>query len=152
MAIDIDAALALTFDPVTVDVEPGRLRFFALATGQEDPIYRDVAAARAAGHPDLPVPPTFFFSLGFEGPDPFGYLGVLGVDLRHVLHGEQHFTYHEMAYAGDRLEMQDRIVDVYIKKSGQLEFLVKLSEITRGGDLVAELRNVVVVRWPREAW
>jgi hypothetical protein len=35
----------------------------------------DVAAARAAGHRDLPVPPTFFFSLTLEGDSPFGYLG-----------------------------------------------------------------------------
>lgn len=38
-------------------VEKGRLRFFAKATGQTDPVYSDEAAARAAGHPGLPVPP-----------------------------------------------------------------------------------------------
>ena len=38
-------------------VEKGRLRFFAKATGQTDPVYSDEAAARAAGHPGSPVPP-----------------------------------------------------------------------------------------------
>ncbi len=40
-------------------MERGRLRMFAAAIGETDPIYTDVEAARAAGHPDLPVPPTF---------------------------------------------------------------------------------------------
>ena len=150
MAIDAAAALALAFDPVVVDVEAGRLRFFALATGQQDPIYRDPEAAQAAGLAGIPVPPTFFFSLGFEGPDPFGYLDALGIDLRSVLHGEQHFEYHAMAYAGDRLTVQDRIVDVYEKKGGQLEFLVKSTQVMRDDVLLAELRNVTVVRHGQE--
>ena len=56
--------------PFTVDVEPGRLRFFAKATGHDDPVYGDEEAARAAGHPGLPVPPTFFFCLEMESPNP----------------------------------------------------------------------------------
>ena len=37
-------------------VEKGRLRFFAKATGQTDPVYSDEAAARAAGHPAWGTP------------------------------------------------------------------------------------------------
>jgi acyl dehydratase len=144
VAIDAEKAKAMTFEPLTVDVERGRLRFFASATGQTDPIYSDVDAARAKGHRDLPVPPTFFFSLQFEASDSFGYLERLGVDLTTVLHGEQSFTYHRMAYAGDRLTVTDRIVDVYAKRN--LEFLVRQSDITRGDERVAEARSVIVVR------
>ena len=43
--------------------EAGRLRFFAKATGETNPVYFDESAARDAGHPDLPLPPTFLFSL-----------------------------------------------------------------------------------------
>lgn len=41
--------------------EPGRLRSFALATGATESVYTDAATARAAGHRDLPIPPTFLF-------------------------------------------------------------------------------------------
>ena len=34
----------------SVDVEKGRLRFFAKAIGETDAIYTDEAAAQAAGH------------------------------------------------------------------------------------------------------
>ena len=40
-----------TMPAFEVLVEKGRLRFFAKATGQTDPVYTDEAAARAAGHP-----------------------------------------------------------------------------------------------------
>ncbi|MFD2764294.1 MaoC family dehydratase N-terminal domain-containing protein [Micromonospora eburnea] len=151
MPVDPDQARALTFAPITVTVERGRLRFFAKAVGETNPVYVDLDAARQAGHRDLPVPPTFFFSLEMEGPDSWAYLAELGVDLRRVLHGEQSFTYHSMVYAGDTVALRTRIVDVYAKKGGALEFLVRRTDITRGGDLVAEATSVIVVRNPEAA-
>ncbi|NJP94779.1 MaoC family dehydratase [Nonomuraea sp. FMUSA5-5] len=146
------SAAGTELPPVTVDVERGRLRFFAEAVGETDPVYLDLAAARAAGHPDLPVPPTFLFGLELERPDPFGYLTDLGVDLRHVLHGEQAFTYHSVAHAGDRLVLRPRIADVYSKKGGALQFLVKETAVTRAdGSPVADLTSVIVVRDPAGA-
>ncbi|GAA3566781.1 MaoC family dehydratase N-terminal domain-containing protein [Amycolatopsis ultiminotia] len=148
MAVDADAALAREFPPLVVPVERGRLAFFARATGQTDPDYFDVDSAVAAGHPDLPVPPSFYFSLELERPDPFGWLTGLGVDLRRVLHGEQSFTYHALAYAGDTLTLTTRISDVTVKKGGALELLTKLTEITRDGTPIADATSVIVVRNP----
>ena len=148
MAVDVERARALRFEPITVPVERGRLAFFAKATAQADPVYSDLAAAEAAGHPDLPVPPTFFFSLELESPRPLGWLAELGVDLRRVLHGEQAFTYHALAHAGDTVTLRPRITDVYAKKGGALEFLVKQTEITRNGSLLAEATSTIVVQNP----
>lgn len=146
MPIDAAQAMAQEIPPLTVAVERGRLAFFAKATGQDDPIYSDVAAAKAAGHPDLPVPPTFFFSLELEQSDPFAWITSLGVDLRTILHGEQSFTYHAMAHAGDELVLQPRIVDVTSKKGGALELVTKKTTITRGDDLIAEARTVLIAQ------
>ena len=133
----------------TADIERGRLRFFASVIGETDPVYTSLDAARAAGHPDLPVPPTFFFSLDLEQPGGFGgYLAEMGVDLRRVLHGEQSFTYHAMAYAGQSLTLRSTITDIYAKKGGALEFIVRDTAVTHAADgsPVADLRSVVVVR------
>ena len=46
-----------------------------------------------------------------------------GIQLPRVLHGEQSFTYHRTAYAGDTLSFDTRIVDVYDKKNGSLSFV-----------------------------
>lgn len=131
----------------TVDVEKGRLRFFAKSIGETDPIYSDEAAAREAGHRALPVPPTFLFCLEMDAPNPAAVRELLGIDLGKVLHGEQSFTYHAMAYAGDRLSFEQRISDIYDKKGGALEFVVRDTKVTnQDGRLVAELRGVTVVR------
>jgi acyl dehydratase len=146
VAIDRTKALAWRFDPLSVTVERGRLAFFAQATGQDDPVYSDPDAARAAGHPDLPVPPSFYFSLELERPDPFAWLTALGVDPRQVLHGEQAFTYHALAHAGDTLTLHTRITDLAVKKGGTLELLTKQTSVSRDGQPVADVVTVIVVR------
>ena len=136
-----------TMPTFEVLVEKGRLRFFAKATGQTDPIYTDEAAAQAAGHPGLPVPPTFFFCLEMESPDPAAIRNLLGLDYRRVLHGEQSFTYHRMAYAGDVLTYEQRIEDIYDKKGGALEFVVRKTRVTnQRGEHVVDLRSITVQR------
>jgi acyl dehydratase len=136
----------------TMTVDAGRLRFFAKAIGETNPIFTDLETAKAAGHCNLPVPPTFLFGIELESPDPFAWLAGIGVDVRRVLHGEQSFTYHSPAVAGDVLTVAPRIGNVYSKKGGALDFIEKASTVTReNGDLVAELKTVIVVRNPAGA-
>jgi N-terminal half of MaoC dehydratase len=148
VAVDARKALACQFEPLVVTAERGRLAFFARAIGQTDPVYADLNAAKAAGHPDLPIPPSFYFSLELERPDPFGWLTALDVDLRQVLHGEQSFTYYALAHAGDVLTLRSRITNVAVKKGGALELLTKETSVTRDGQLIAEDVSVIVVRNP----
>ncbi|MFF0051096.1 MaoC family dehydratase N-terminal domain-containing protein [Streptomyces sp. NPDC005498] len=133
----------------SVDVERGRLRFFAKAIGETGAAYFDLEAAKAVGHRDLPVLPTFLFCLDMEKPDPFALVRELNIDIRYVLHGEQGFTYHAMAYAGDTLTFTSTVTDIYSKKGGALEFVVRKTAVTRDGELIAELHNSLVVRNPK---
>lgn len=136
-----------TMPKFSATVEKGRLRFFAKAIGQTDPVYTDEAAAQAAGHPGLPVPPTFLFCLEMESPDPAAIRNLLGLDYRRLLHGEQGFTYHRMAYAGDVLSFEQRIEDIYDKKGGALDFVLRKTRVTnQRGEHVADLRTVTVQR------
>lgn len=123
-----------------------QLRFFAKATGETRPEYLDEAAARDAGHPGLPVPPTFLFSLEMLAP-PGTWRDEAGIKLERILHGEQSFTYHRMAYAGDTLHFRTQITDIYEKKGGALEFIVRETRVTnQQGEHVADLRSVTVHR------
>jgi acyl dehydratase len=131
----------------SVDVEKGRLRFFAKASGQTDPVYSDEAAAIASGYPSLPVPPTFLFCLEMESPDPAAIRNLLGMDYRRLLHGEQGFRYFAPAFAGDTLSFEQCIEDIYDKKNGALEFVVRKTRVSNQREqLVAELRTVTVLR------
>ncbi len=133
--------------PSTLPIERGRLRFFARATGETDPVYTDLEAARAAGYPDLPAPPTFLFSAELDSRAAFTLLDLLKVPLANVLHGEQGFTWYRPVCAGDTVTVQPRITDIYDKKGGALEFVVKVAEArNQRNELVAELRSVIVCR------
>ncbi|MFZ4478834.1 MAG: MaoC family dehydratase N-terminal domain-containing protein [Rhodoferax sp.] len=130
-----------------VDVEKGRLRFFAKASAQTDPVYSIEAVAIARGYPSLPVPPTFLFCLEMEAPDPAAIRNLLGMDYRRLLHGEQGFRYFAPAFAGDTLTFEQRIDDIYDKKGGALEFVVRKTRVSNQREqLVAELRTVTVLR------
>ena len=133
--------------PYAVDVEKGRLKFFAKAIGQTDSVYTDDAAAKAAGHPSLPVPPTFLFCLEMDSPNPGALRDLLDLPVPKVLHGEQRFTYHAMAFAGDTLTFEQRIADIYAKKGGLLEFVVRETRVTnQHGQHIADLHGITVVR------
>ena len=133
--------------PRAVEVETSQLRFFADATGEKNPIYFDEAAARAAGHPAVPAPPTFLFCLVSLAPDAENIIARLGVDMGRVLHGEQSFTYGEPIYAGDIITLRTRISDIYDKRGGALDFIVEDTEATnQKGDNVGVTRTVIVVR------
>lgn len=123
-----------------------QLRLFAKVVGETDPIYIDESAARAAGYPGLPLPPTFLFSLELLQPDT-QWRQQLGIVPGRILHGEQSFTYHRVAYAGETLQFATRIADIYDKKGGALEFVVKETSVTTpSGEAVADLRSVIVHR------
>jgi acyl dehydratase len=129
-----------------VTAEAGQLRFFAKATGETNPIYFDEQAACDAGHPNLPLPPTFLFSLEFQIPSN-AWRDELGIVTARILHGEESFRYHRMAYAGDTLRFDVRIADIYDKKGGALEFVVRETRVTnQHGEHVADLRSVLVQR------
>lgn len=128
-------------------IERTRLRFFAKAVGETDPVYTDEAAARDAGYPDLPAPPTFLFAAELDSGAIDLMLERLGVPVAKLLHGEQGFTYHAPACVGDTITVRSRIEDIYDKKNGALEFVVKTSRATnQRGELVAEMRTVLVCR------
>jgi acyl dehydratase len=130
-----------------LDIEKGRLRFFAKAIGETNPIYTDEAAAKAAGYPSLPAPPTFIFAAELDANTLVPALRDMGVNLQRVLHGEQQFTYFAPICAGDTITVESEFTDIYAKKNGALEFLVKESVVTnQHGSQVAHMRTVVVAR------
>jgi len=139
-----------TYGRVTTEVEKGRLRFFAKAIGETDPVYTDLAAAEQAGYPSLPVPPTYFFCLQMlDVPDPTAWVGEIGISLQNILHGEQSFEYLETAFAGDRLTFESVITDIYDKKGGALTFVVSDTTVhNQAGNLVCKLKQSLVVRNP----
>lgn len=140
--------IGLELPPHTVTLTAWQLKWFAKATGESNPIYFDEAAARESGLPGVLAPPTFFFCMDMDKDHPFDYLEIMGCDLGTMLHAEQSFNYRLPVYSGDTLRFSGRISDIYEKKNGALQFVVKDVDVHRADALVCDLRSVMVIRDP----
>ncbi len=133
--------------PLSWDVEKGRIAFFVKVIGLTDPIHTDEAAARAAGYRGIVAPPTFIFAAPGDSGETMKLIETLEIDLGKVLHGEQRFDYHAPVCAGDTLCFQSKVIDIYDKKGGALEFVVNDTTVTNQfGERVADMHAVLVVR------
>jgi len=131
----------------TADVEKGRLRFFAKAIGETNPIYTDEDAAVKAGYRTLPAPPTFAMVLDMDTPELMPLLGLLKMDIGRILHGSQEFEYFQPIYAGDQITVTSKVVDIFDKKGGALDFVVTENSYTnQDGDLVSKSTSTLVHR------
>ncbi len=88
-------------EPYLVGAE--KIREFAEAVGERDPLCHDKLAARAAGHRDLVAPPTFAVAAIARAQYAVLFDPDLGLDYSRVVHGEQRFTHHRPICAGDEL-------------------------------------------------
>jgi acyl dehydratase len=131
--------------PVVMHVERGKIREFATAIKDDDPLYFDeVHAAREAG--GIMPPITFLQTVG-HWDDGRGRVHV-PFDLRRVLHGEQEYELLEPIYVGDVLTAVSRIVDIYEKpgkRGGSMNFAVTETTYTnQRGAVVARAKHVTI--------
>ena len=136
-----------TYESVIFRVTDRRLKFFAKATGQTDPIYFDHDIAITQGHKGIVCPPTFLIVVGMEQKPPPQFLGDLEIKIERMLHSGQEFIYEEIVYEGDKLRMDTKIIDMYDKKEGLLQFCILESKFTNQNSThVATLKNTIVSR------
>jgi acyl dehydratase len=122
-----------------------KIREFAESIGDDHPVYRDVAAARAAGYADVIAPPTFAtilfgkYSLASIVEDP-----KLGLNYDRLVHGDMNFTFARPVCAGDRLTVTTHIADITTRMGN--DFLTLRAEIDSadGTRVVTALSQLVV--------
>lgn len=130
-----------------ITVEQGQLKLFAKAIGETNPIYFDEAAAKRAGHKDIVAPPTFGSCLKLLAPQEKPTYEELGLDFKKLLHGEEKIEYFLPIHAGDKLTLVTEISDIYDKKGGALEFIVRVTDIRNEKEqLVQKITGIGVMR------
>jgi len=134
--------------PTVYEVSREKIRDFAVAIGDLNPLYLEPDAARSAGHPDVLAPPTFLTVLGFRFHD-HGPIGdpEFGVDFSMVVHGEQRFVAHRPVYAGDRLASK-QVVENVRSMAGNEMVTTRTYVTLEGGEPVADVFWSLVVRGP----
>jgi len=121
-----------------------KVREFATAVGDTNPLSHDLDAARAAGYPDLVAPPTFAIILHFAAMDPAFADPGLGLDYSRLVHGTQEFHYRRPIVAGDALIAVATIEQ--IRARGGHDLLTVRADIEAAGEHVVTTRSVVIIR------
>lgn len=133
--------------PPTPPYRVGRekIREFADAIGDENPVYRDPAAAQALGYTDVIAPPTFPIVLSTPAAHQVIRDPELGLDYSKVVHGEQQFSYARPVQAGDVLQVRVTVESIRVAAGNDL--ITTRGEVTTtDGELVVTAYSTLVAR------
>jgi acyl dehydratase len=145
MAVNQDYA-GRTF-PTGEPYEVSRVKIgeFADAIGDANPLYRDRAAAQAAGFPDVIAPPTFAIVVSMASSGQVIRDPGLGLNYAMVVHGEQRFEYARPIQAGDVLTATSTIAS--IREAGGHTMITTTTDInTVSGEHVCTALSTLVER------
>jgi len=145
MALNTDL-IGKTYGEIDYTVERDAVNRFVDAIGEQDPIYRDPEAAKAAGYPEQVAPPTFITVIQIQTSGQVVLDQELGLDYSRVVHGEQAYRYERPLFVGDHITAKPRLSNIVTKKSN--EFLTIESEVhdAGSGDLVLTTRSTLISR------
>jgi len=145
-------------EPVTATLHAEDAERFAFAAGDENPIYFDDAAARAAGHRARVVPPGFLVwalepPRGLAALREDGLWRDAGPPLRlhvsRVLYGGEEWEYFGAVHAGDTVTAETRLAALEEKTGGSGPFVLITTETTytnQAGEKLALVRGRRIAR------
>jgi acyl dehydratase len=145
MAVNQDYA-GRTFPPgEPYEVSRVKIREFADAIGDMNPVYRDRDAAVAAGHPDVIAQPTFAIVITMANSAKAMSDPGFGLNYAMVVHGEQRFEYTRPIQAGDVLVATSTIAGIRMVKSNTM-ITTETTLATVAGEHVCTAHSILVER------
>jgi len=128
-------AVGKAYPPVTYAVGREKIREYARAVGESNPLYLDVDAARAAGHPDVLAPPMFAVVYSAPAVTPAFFDPEVGIDFARMVHGGQEFRWGRVVVAGDEVATTVVVKDIS-ERAGNGFFVFESTSIAQDGETV----------------
>jgi acyl dehydratase len=137
-------AIGKTYEPVTYAVGREKVREYARAVGETNPLYLDVEAARTAGYADVVAPPMFAVVYSSPAVTPAMFDPELGVDFARVVHGAQELVWGPLVVAGDEITTTATVKD--ISERGEMKFFIfeAVSDNQRGERVCTGTWTIIV--------
>jgi acyl dehydratase len=125
-------AIGKSYPPVTYAVGREKIKEYATAVGETNPVHLDHEAARAAGHADVVAPPMFTVVYAGRAVAPAIFDPEVGINFAMMVHGGQEFRWGPLVVAGDEITTTASVKD--IADRGGMGFYVfeSVSENQRG--------------------
>jgi acyl dehydratase len=115
-------AIGKTYEPTTYAVGREKVREYAAAVGETNPLHHDVEAARAAGYADVVAPPMFAVVFSSRAVGPALFDPDVGLNFAMMVHGGQEFRWGPVVVAGDEITTTASVKD--ISERGGMGFYV----------------------------
>ena len=144
MPVDTQA-VGKTYEPVVYAVGREKIREYARAVGETNPVYLDVDAARAAGYADVVAPPMFavVYSAPSVGPPIFD--PELGLNFAMMVHGGQEFVWGVPVVAGDEISTTASVKDIS-ERDGRGYYVFESVSSNQRGEQVCRATWTNIVR------
>ena len=138
-------AVGKEYPETTYEVGLEKIREYANAVGQSEPVHHDREAARQAGFRDVVAPPMFavVYSAPALGPailDP-----DVGINFAAMVHGGQEFVWGEPVCAGDEITTRAKVQEIY-EKDGKGFYVFESVSTNQDGDEVVRATWTNIVR------
>ncbi|MBV9809340.1 MAG: MaoC family dehydratase N-terminal domain-containing protein [Solirubrobacterales bacterium] len=128
-------AIGKTYPAVVYAVGREKIREYAAAVGETNPLYFDVDAARTAGYADVVAPPMFVVVYAGRAISPALFDPDVGIDFAKMLHAGQEFAWGSVVVAGEEVTTVTEVKD--ISERGGLGFYeFETRSHNQRGDLV----------------
>ena len=134
MAVNTDA-IGKSFAPATYAVGREKIREYARAVGETNPLYLDVEAARAEGYDDVVAPPMFAVVYSLPAVWPALFDEEVGIDFGRMVHGGQEFEWGPVVVAGDEITTTASLKDVS-ERRGNGFFVFESVSVNHRGETV----------------
>lgn len=105
-------AVGKTYTPVVYAVGREKIREYASAVGETDPLHHELAAARAAGYADLVAPPMFAVVYSAAALAAALFDPEVKLDFRLMVHGGQEFVWDAPVVAGDEITTEASVEQI----------------------------------------
>jgi acyl dehydratase len=111
VAVNTDV-VGKSYAPTLYAVGREKLREYARAVGETNPLHLDLDAAREAGHDDLVAPPMFAVVYAMPAVAQGMFDPESGIDFSRLVHAGQEFVWGPLVIAGDEISTTLTVKDV----------------------------------------
>ncbi|MDQ6914583.1 MAG: MaoC family dehydratase N-terminal domain-containing protein [Actinomycetota bacterium] len=137
-------AIGKDYPPAVYSIGREKVREYAAAVGETDPIHTDVEAARAAGYADVVAPPMFAVVYSAPVMAPAIFDPEVGIDFATMVHGGQEFAWGEPVVAGDEITTTAAVKDISERNGMGFYVFETVSRNQRGEEVcTATWTNIV---------
>lgn len=126
------------------EVSREKIKEFARALGETNPLYFERAHAQSLGHSDIVAPPTFLITVAMSAMNQVLFNPEFNLDYSRIVHGEQGFTLNKPVIAGMQLII-NTILESVVEKVGN-EFLTFSINFSVNDEVIAVLKSVLISR------